>query len=87
MTRGACLPVEPRLLTRESAAEYCGLSVEGFDDWRRRGIVPGPIPGTHRFDRKALDAALDKASGLEKASEETPLERWRRGKNGGSRAA
>lgn len=53
-----------RCLTREQAAEYCGLSVHGFADWVRRGIVPGPIPGTHKWDLKAIDAALDKASGL-----------------------
>lgn len=76
-----------RLLTREGAAEYCSLSPEGFDDWRRRKLVPGPLPGTHRWDRKALDAALDKLSGLEGGQEETALQKWRREKHGGSRAA
>jgi hypothetical protein len=28
------------------------------------GIVLGPIPGTRRWDRKAIDAALDKRSNL-----------------------
>ncbi|MCS3476272.1 hypothetical protein M2212_003118 [Bradyrhizobium elkanii] len=28
------------------------------------GIIPGPLPGTNRFDRRALDAALDRASAL-----------------------
>ncbi|MBX9934421.1 MAG: hypothetical protein K2Y56_23390 [Methylobacterium sp.] len=55
----------PRGLTREQAAEYCGCeTVDAFDNWRRRGIVPGPIPGTQRWDRKAIDRALDRRSGL-----------------------
>lgn len=74
---------KPRCLCREEAAEYCGLSVEGFDAWRKRGIVPGPIAGTHRWDRKALDAALDKHSGLDQGQEETPLQRWRRERDEG----
>lgn len=45
-------------LTREQAAEACGLSVTGFDSWVRRGIVPGPIKGTHRWSRAALERAL-----------------------------
>lgn len=59
--------IEPRCLTREQAAEYCGLSPAGFSTWQKQGLVPGPIPGTNRWDRKALDAALDKASGLSEA--------------------
>jgi hypothetical protein len=26
--------------------------------------MPGPLPHTHRYDRKAIDAALDRLSGL-----------------------
>ena len=58
-------PLQPRGLTREAAAAYCGLTPEGFDQWVKRGLVPGPIPGTQRWDRKAIDAALDRASGLD----------------------
>ena len=38
--------------------------VRHFHGWIRRGILPGPIPGTHKWDRKAIDRALDRASGL-----------------------
>jgi len=73
------LKIEPRLLNRDDAAAYCGLSTDGFDDWRRRGLLPGPIEGTRRWDRKALDLALDKASGIETAGEGlSDLEKWRR---------
>lgn len=69
-----------RCLTREQAAEYCGLSLDGFDDWRRRGLIPGPIAGTRRWDRKALDLALDKASGIKPSGDEKggALDDWRR---------
>jgi hypothetical protein len=70
--------IAPRGLTRDDAAAYCGLSPEGFDEWVKRGIVPGPIPGTQRWDRKAIDVALDRASGLESPQEkEDAFERWR----------
>lgn len=56
---------DPRGLSKADAASYCGCdSLSAFDDWIRRGIVPGPIPGTHKWDRKAIDRALDKLSGI-----------------------
>src|SRR4051812_8823333 len=66
-SRAVITPIQPRGLTRQDAAAYCGLTPEGFDDWVRRGIAPGPIAGTQRWDRKAIDLALDRASGLESA--------------------
>jgi hypothetical protein len=57
--------IEPRGLSPEKAAEYCGCeTLSAFYDWVARGIIPGPIPGTRRWDRKAIDATLDKASGI-----------------------
>lgn len=69
----------PRGLTREAAAEYLGLSLSGFDAWVAEGRIPGPIPGTRRWDRKAIDLALDRASGLQSAS---PFQTWKRGHEG-----
>lgn len=76
MTRA--LPrIEPRLLSREGAAAYAGCdSLSTFSDWVRRGILPGPIPGTHRWDRKAIDIALDQASGLQPTIATDPLAEW-----------
>ena len=66
----------PRGLTREQAAEYCGCdSLAAFDDWVRRGIVPKAIPGTARWDRKAIDHALDRRSGLLEAADSS-FEQW-----------
>ena len=66
----------PRILSRAQAAAYCSCSVPSFNDWIRRGIVPGPIPGTNRWDRKAIDAALDRASGLT-VSIGDPFDEWK----------
>jgi hypothetical protein len=75
---------EKRCLTKQEAADYCGCrTLAAFDDWRAKGIVPPPIPGTARWDKKALDAALDRASGIVPTSspekELSPFERWKAG--------
>jgi hypothetical protein len=83
MSAAQPLRLEPRGLSREQAAAYRGCASSAFDDWQRRGIVPGPIRGTKRWDRKAIDATLDKASGLlvrSDAADEAAnaYEEWRR---------
>lgn len=73
----ADLGIAPRLLTREQAAAYCGLSVHGFSDWVKAGRLPGPIRGTIRWDRKAIDAALDVLSRIDAKSEGDALDQWK----------
>jgi hypothetical protein len=69
--------LDPRCLNRHQAAAYCGCdSLSTFADWVRRGIVPGPIAGTHRWDRRAIDAALDLASGI-RASMGDEFDEWK----------
>lgn len=70
--------IVPRGLTKTDAAAYCGVSEDGFDLWVKKGIVPGAIPGTQRWDRKAIDWYLDRASGLptEKTVSGDPLADW-----------
>jgi len=46
MPRKSSEPIEPRLITKAQAAEYCGLSPAGYDAWFKAGRLPGPIPGT-----------------------------------------
>ena len=76
------MPLTPRLLSKKKAAAYCGLSLSGFDDWRRRGLLPDPIPGTNRWDIKLLDKALDKLSGLSQpAAPATPQSAYDEWKN------
>src|ERR1700730_16702333 len=44
--------IPPRGMSKEQAAAYAGCeTLSAFNDWIRRGILPGPIPGTHKWDR------------------------------------
>ncbi len=68
----------PRVLDRTIAAAYCSLTPAGFSAWVRSGRLPGPIPGTRRWDRRALDAALDRLSGLDHSDDGgSALDAWK----------
>jgi hypothetical protein len=76
--------IEPRGLPKEQAAAYAGCeTLSAFNNWIRRGIMPGPIPGTHRWDRKAIDAALDRLSGLQSTIKPrlSPYDEWKASQN------
>lgn len=47
---------EPRCTSLKQAAAHAGLTATSFKDWVRKGILPGPIPGTRVYDRRAIDA-------------------------------
>jgi hypothetical protein len=49
---------EQLALTRPKAAKLCNLTPAGFDAWVKKGIVPGPIPGTRRWSKLAIVRAL-----------------------------
>ena len=49
----------PVIMKRATAAEYCDMTVHGFDDWVRKGKLPQPIPGTKRWSRKQIDRFVD----------------------------
>jgi hypothetical protein len=69
--------IAPRGLTKEQAAAYCGCGLDAFETWVKKGLVPGAIPGTQRWDRKAIDVWLDRASGLAvETPESNPLKAW-----------
>jgi hypothetical protein len=80
--------IEPRLMTGAEAAAYLGLTPASFSKWAADGRAPKPLPGTRRWDRKAIDVALDKLSGIpsapkskedqEEDDDECPLEKWKR---------
>lgn len=71
-----------RLLPKDGICEYLGqISASTYDAWHAKGIVPGPVPGTNRYDIRAHDAALDKIAGLDKTKAGatlSPLESWER---------
>ena len=72
----------PRLLSRQEAAAYCGVSLSTFHGWVKAGNLPAPLFGSKRWDKKAIDAALDRASGLEQGvANEDPYEKWKRAKS------
>ena len=61
-------------LTRPEAAALVGLTPSGFDSWVRQGILPKPLPGTHRWSRAAIERAL---SGEPEKAEEDPYLKWK----------
>ncbi len=65
-----------RLFTMKNLASELGVSVHTARGWVKRGIIPGPMPGTRYWDIKAVHLALDKLSGLEPEKEEDALEKW-----------
>jgi hypothetical protein len=76
--------IESRGMSKEQAAAYAGCeTLSAFNDWIRRGIMPRPIPGTHKWDRKAIDAALDRMSGLDSTiqPQQLPYDFWKASQN------
>lgn len=54
----------PRLLSRELAAEYCGVSVGLFDETIAKEVPPIGLNTRKVWDIRALDHYLDERSGL-----------------------
>ena len=78
MTRSAFRPGS-RLQSKAGICEYLGnISDNTYNGYRSQGIVPGPVPGTNRYDVKAHDLALDKIAGSGGAKHKllSPLEQW-----------
>lgn len=53
--------IQPRCLSFSEAARYLGVTTVGFSYQVHRGVYPGPIPGTRTWDRRALDAVIDRS--------------------------
>jgi hypothetical protein len=71
-------------MSKEQAAAYAGCeTLSAFNDWVRREIMPRPIPGTRKWDRKAIDAALDRLSGIQPKIESqiSPYDAWKASQN------
>jgi hypothetical protein len=65
----------PRLVAEKEAAESVGLPLATFRAWVETGRLPKPLPDCGLYDIKALDAALDRVSGLGTPS--NALDAWR----------
>lgn len=70
----------PRLIGRKEAAAYLGIGESTFSLWVSTHKMPPPVPGTRRWDKKAIDAKLDAISGLDVTPEtlDDEFERWER---------
>ena len=64
------LGIQPRVLNLELAAAYVDLSATAFLRGVSKGHYPLPLQNGRRkqWDRKALDAAVDRRSGLGSSS-------------------
>lgn len=52
-------------MTAKAAAAYLGVSWTTFNNWVNMALLPAALPVMKRWDRKAIDAAIDRMSGLE----------------------
>lgn len=77
MMNGSQERIVPRLMRKDEAAAYCAVTPSRLSQLVRAGTLPGPVPGTTRFDRVAIDRALDKLSGIEPTKELSAYEQWR----------
>lgn len=80
----------PRLIGRKKAAAHCDIAESTFSMWVATGKMPPAIPGTRKWDNKAIDAKLDEISGLGGDAKdaydkwmranppETDFQRWKR---------
>jgi hypothetical protein len=70
---------ESRLQSKAGICAYLGhISAATYDAWQAKGIVPGPVPGTNRFDVRQHDHVLDAKLGLQPKQMLSPLEEWER---------
>jgi len=68
----------PRLVAKDGICDYLGgISAATYDKWQSRGLVPGPVPGTNRYDLKQHDYLLDRRLGISRGGRRlSPLEEW-----------
>jgi len=68
-----------RLATEREAAESIPLPLATFRNWVATGRLPMPLPECGLFDLKAIDAAIDRMSGI--GARENALDAWRENRN------
>jgi predicted DNA-binding transcriptional regulator AlpA len=65
-----------RLIHRKEAADYCGIGESTFSLWVSTQKMPPAIPGTRKWDKRAINARLDEISGLTPNEPEDRYEKW-----------
>lgn len=68
----------PRLVGRKAAAAYCNISPSTFSMWVATNKMPPALPGTRRWDMRAIEAKLAELSGLAASTNEDPYDKWMR---------
>lgn len=66
--------ISSRLITEAKAAAYVGLDLSTFRHWVACRRLPKPLAGSDLFDIRAIDAAVDRLSGLH--SPANALDAW-----------
>lgn len=67
--------ISRRLLTEVEAAQAVGVELATFRHWVQIGHFPAPLPLADKYDVKAINAALDRMSGLD--SPQNAYDAWR----------
>jgi hypothetical protein len=76
----------PRLLSREQAAAFCGVSIPTFTSvCPIKAVALGHGKRLERFDRISLDQWIDSLGSKEPTSREDWLKKWDQGDDRGSR--
>lgn len=78
LVRAARVTDGPRLIGRKEAAAYLGIAESTFSLWVAQDKMPPPVPGTRKWDKRAIDARLDEISGLTRESDEDDFDRMQR---------
>ncbi|MBB4437375.1 MULTISPECIES: helix-turn-helix transcriptional regulator [Rhizobium] len=79
------MTIPPRLIGRREAAEYCGIAESTFSLWVSTHKMPPCIPGTRKWDKRAIDAMLNALGGIGEPTsidERSALTKWRDEKKG-----
>lgn len=80
MSRTPPFDPQARLQSKEGICAYLGhISAATYDAWQAKGLVPGPVPGTNRYDRRQHDHLLDRVTGLSLPANDrklSPFEEW-----------
>ncbi|PCD66843.1 hypothetical protein [Rhizobium phaseoli] len=76
------MTIPPRLVGRKEAALYLAIAESTFSLWVATHKMPPCIPGTRKWDKRAIDAKLDEISGLGVAPAEDRYTRWMRENSG-----
>jgi hypothetical protein len=69
---------QARLQSKAGICAYLGhISTATYDIWAQKGLVPGPVRGTNRYDVRAHDQLLDRHARLDTGTTTlSPLEQW-----------